>query len=237
MYKLEVLGGLKWYFESKNLSLKNALKFRSPLSAENQTDLRLYYSQYFVSLLSATEFLFEKKYIFRKEFADQLYEKFVFEDKSNGEENYLYLKELRNSIVHRSYDILSASHFSNNFPLILAPSTIQNQSGSKEYCAPRFYLIELIDICENMIGNIIAQHLDYFAEKLPTLTDGEMVKESKKIILNSAGVPDWVKEQTLKFIDSENFLKIKIDQTQDILSFLRKNALPDLTELHSNHAN
>lgn len=236
MYKLEVLGGLKWYFESKNLSLKNALKFRTPLSAENQADLRLYYSQYFVSLLSATEFLFDKKYSFRKEFATLLYEKFIFEDKSNGEENYLYIKELRNSIVHRGYDVLTASHFSNNFPLIIAPSKIQNQSASEEYSAPRFYLIELIGICENLIGTIIVQHLDDYAEKLPTLTDGVMVEESKKFILNCAGVPDWVKTETLKFIDSEDYLKIKFDQTQDISSLLRKNAFPDLTnELHTTH--
>lgn len=237
IYKLEVLGVLKWYFESKNLSLKNALKFRTPLSTENQAELRLYYSQYFVSLVSATEFLFDNKYSYRKEFAALLYEKFIFEDNSNGKENYLYLKELRNSIVHRGCDVLSASHFLNDFPLIIAPLKIQNQTGSKEYSAFSFYLIELIDICENYIGRIIAEHLNDFAEKLPVMTDSEMIDETKKFVLSSEAVPDWVKEHTLAFIDSEDFLKVKIDKTQEILSFLSKSALPHLIgEWKSNYA-
>lgn len=131
MHKLEVLGVLKCYFESKNLSLKIALKFRAPLSVENMADLRLYYSQYFVSLLSATEFLFDKEYLFHKEFKCWLYEKFVFNGANNGEENYLYLRELRNAIVHRGYDILNASRFIKNFPLIIAPQKFKIKEAIK----------------------------------------------------------------------------------------------------------
>ena len=68
MYKLEVLRTLKWFFESKNLSLANALIFRAQLSVESQKDLRLYYGQYFIGILSATEFLLDKKYPYNKEF-------------------------------------------------------------------------------------------------------------------------------------------------------------------------
>ena len=231
MYKLEVLGALKWYFESKKLSLRNALKFRAPLSVEDQVDLRLYYSQYFVSLLSATEFLFDKKYLFSKEFENLLYEKFVFEGANKGEENYLYLKELRNAIVHRGYDILNASNFVNDFPLIIAPSKTQSQNGKKEYSAFSTYLIDIINVCENYIGNIIVQHLESFLEKLPSLTNDGRVQQSKDHIESCVHMPDWVKLEALKFIDSEDYLKINIDQTQEILDFLRKNALSDLTRV------
>lgn len=226
MYKFEVIASLKWYFESKNLSLSNAVKLYAPLSIEHQNDLRLYYSQYFASLVSATEYLLDKKYPFRSEFKALLDERFVFEGSANGEENYLYIKELRNSIVHRGYDIASAAHFAKDFPLLISPKKVKNQSGAKEHEAFRFYLIELINICEIFIGNIIAEHLENFAGKLTLLSNEEFAQESKKFIVDSEVMPDWVKEQALKIIDSEDFEEVKFDPTQEVLNLIRKNALP-----------
>jgi len=117
----EMLSAVKWYFELKNLSLRNALAFRCPLSVENQRDLRLYYSQYFAGLLSATELLLEKEHSRCKEFKETLHEKLVFEGHPDGEANYIYLRELRNSIIHRGLDITATAHVDQNIPMIISP--------------------------------------------------------------------------------------------------------------------
>lgn len=83
----ELLSAVKWYFQQKNLSLKNALALRCPLSTEDQKNLRLYYSQYFAGLLSATELLFEKEYPNRADFKKSLEEKLSFDNFSDGELN------------------------------------------------------------------------------------------------------------------------------------------------------
>lgn len=36
MDNLELISGLRWYFEMKNISLKNVLCFRCPLSVQEQ---------------------------------------------------------------------------------------------------------------------------------------------------------------------------------------------------------
>ena len=227
MYKFEVIASLKWYFESKNLSLSNALLLRAPLSVENQKDLRLYYSQYFASLVSAVEFLSDNKnYPFYKEFVSSLHQSFIFEKFTDGEKNYSYIRELRNSIVHRGYDISSASHFINYFPLLIAPLVTKNPTGLKQYPAIGFYLIEVIEICEKLIGNIIATHIESFANKLLVLTDIELLEQSKQFVIDSVVMPDWVKQQALTFFENEDFSKIKVDTTDELIVFLRKNALP-----------
>src|SRR5690606_14054260 len=37
----EIVSGLKWYFQAKNLALKNALSIRCPLSVDQQNDIRI----------------------------------------------------------------------------------------------------------------------------------------------------------------------------------------------------
>ena len=53
----EVLSSLEWYFESKNIHFKQALLVHTPMSTEDRKCLRINYSHYFVSLMSALEML------------------------------------------------------------------------------------------------------------------------------------------------------------------------------------
>ena len=131
----EILSAVKGYFESKNLSLKNAFSLRCPLSVENQADLRQYYSQYFVSMLSATELLKEVRYQNSEVFKKMLYERLTFEKFPNGKLNYCYLRELRNCIIHRGFDISSGAHVSNEFPFLVAPPALANQNATNSYDA------------------------------------------------------------------------------------------------------
>ena len=58
----EVLSALQWYFESKNYHLEEALKITVPMSVESARKLRINYSYYFISLMSALELLLDSNY-------------------------------------------------------------------------------------------------------------------------------------------------------------------------------
>lgn len=158
--RIEVLAAVKWYFESKNLSLRSALSFQAPLSASGITDMRTYYSQYFVSLGSVTELLLEKEREGWDRFRELLYSHLGNELKqANGENIYLYIKELRNAIVHRGLDISAAAHFLTNAPLLLLPDKLADRWKKREHAAPTKYVAQLIKVCECAIGPAVETHL------------------------------------------------------------------------------
>lgn len=150
----DLLPSLCWYMSARRTSLRAALSFRTPLSALDQIDLRVHYSAYFSNLLSATELLRETASSQPKDFEARLRAGLVFEGFQDGEANYAYLRELRNSIVHRGLDITAAAHIDGDFPMILAEPEVQNQRGTKTFIAFDKYLLHVIAKCESVVGEI-----------------------------------------------------------------------------------
>ncbi len=203
---------LTWYFQSKNLALKNALIFRCPLAVGQQTELRHYYGSYFASLVSATELLLEKEYPYNAEF------------KQAREKYYGYVRELRNAIVHRGLDVCAAAHVDGDFPVPVAPRTVQNRSGNKSYNAPAFYLHDIIRMCEIAVGPAIECHLGKVGLVVPQNTQEQAVAANIRHIAESAVVPEWVKEQALKTVGSIDHVELQRTQIRNLLDLLRFNA-------------
>lgn len=221
----EMLSSLKWYFDIKNLSLKNALLLHCPLSVENQKDLRMYYSQYFSSLLSATELFLDKDYPHNVEFKDTLYKGLSFKDFPKGEDNYSYLRELRNSIIHRGLDINLAAHIINNFPMIISPSPVTNRSKKSEYIAFDYYLIDLIAKCENIIGTVFLNHIEEFGLLQIEISQEEIIKMRKEFISNTFAIPDWAKDMALNAIKNIGHSAIHQDFVNSLKETLKINIL------------
>jgi hypothetical protein len=221
----ELLFALRWYFESKNHALTDALKFRCPLSVENQTELRQCYSEYFVNLVSATELLLEKEYPYREEFKESLEAAFVFDHLSDGESNYSYIRELRNSIIHRGLDVCSAAHVAGDFPMVVAPQSITSRSGKRSYQALDYYLLETISKCEGVIGPVIALHLAKVGLLVPELTQDQSVANVEKAISESAVMPSWAKQLTLGKIGVIDHVEIQKGMLKSLVDLLRSSAL------------
>jgi len=221
----EIISGLKWYFQAKNLALKNALSIKCPMSVAQQNDIRVFYSLYLANLLSATEMLLEKEYPFSRDFKQELDAGFAFPHHPNAESNYSYLRELRNAVIHRGFDISSSAHVKDGVPLMIAPQSIENRSGKKSYPAFGFYLLEMISLVEPIIGSLIENHLNAKGLLQPLSTQNEMAVETKAYLANAVGVPDWVKNMASSHIDALDHEQMQLDQIKSFIAVLKENVL------------
>lgn len=221
----EIISGLKWYFQAKNLALKNAISIKFPLSVDQQNDIRVFYSLYLANLLSTTEMLLEKEYLFSQEFKQDLDAAFSFPNFPDGKNNYSYLRELRNAVIHRGFDISSSAHINDGMPLMIAPQLIENRSGKKSYSAFGFYLLEMIALVEPVIGNLIENHLQANGLLQPRSTKEELAAEAKVNLANAVGVPDWVKNMASSHIGELDHEKMQLDQIKNFIVVLRENVL------------
>lgn len=127
----DLLNALSLYLATKQTALRSALALRAPLTNEQAQDLRVHYSNYFVNLLSAIELISQGPTPGEQSFSAALDAAYSFTEFPSGAENYGYIRELRNAIVHRGLDIASAVHFAADVPLLVAPHTIANRSGNR----------------------------------------------------------------------------------------------------------
>jgi len=200
----EILSAIQWYFESKNFHLEKAIVIRSPLTIEDQKEIRIAYSNYFISLMAAIEVLLEPSYRHHQDFRVELFGALAFDGKS-GEDCYNYLRELRNSIVHRGYDISSAATFINGFPLLIAPPEVPNPKGNKWYGTFGKSILEVIERVEAVIGDVILEHAKRKQLFEPTYSDIKKKQIILGVIPRIPHMPQWAKEMTVKAFDSIDF--------------------------------
>ncbi|HEX5330050.1 hypothetical protein, partial [Sulfuricurvum sp.] len=151
---------------------------------------------------------------------------FVFDKFDNGESNYNYLRELRNSIVHRGYDITCASHFNDNFPMLLAPESIPNRNANEEYLAFGLYIIELIEKIESVIGDIIFDHVQIIDLYKQTYTTEEQIELLVKFITKIKFIPESVRKMAQEEIPKIDFSKINSDKFSNFEKIIKYNVFP-----------
>lgn len=189
--------------------------------------MRLYYSEYLAHLVSATELLLEKEYPHRKAFKKLLEEQFVFEEYPDGSANYSFVRELRNSVVHRVYDITSAAHVEGDLLLVIAPPSVTNRGGSKIYQGLGYYLLEVIAKCESVIGPVIARHLSEVGLLSASVEPDQAVDEAKESIEASHAMPPWAKELAFGSLDQVDFTEVRLAQIDALVRILNTNGLQE----------
>lgn len=113
-----ILQSMTWYFSKANRALSQILAIKPPA---NSDDIRFYYGIYIESICSALDLIREKqKYSHSKM-------KSIF-----TEEAYIYLRELRNSIVHRGYDLSKEGTVFCDLVYLITPSDVYDKDG--EHC-------------------------------------------------------------------------------------------------------
>src|ERR1039458_7400257 len=99
---LRLFGGLLWYLEARNWAFE---KMKASPHGSNVFDLRMHHSLFFVNLTSAVDhvadYLKDNK-ANPEAFIDRIRDGFGKSD------DYNYVRELRNSVVHRGFDLSAA---------------------------------------------------------------------------------------------------------------------------------
>jgi hypothetical protein len=217
----EIRSTIKWYFESKNVALRKALQIRGSLSGEQHNDLRVFYSQYITSLVSAVEVLLEKEYPFSAQFRDVLYREFVTDGHQDGEKNYAYLKELRNSIVHRGEDIAGrGSLMDSGQHLLHVPAQISTRNGKVTYQAFSPLLLGVAALAEHLIGGIILRNFQA-NEILQPRTDFDSLRTRMQAYVSAdPTIPGFVKQHLPNMLSSIDLQKVEEENTASLISLL-----------------
>lgn len=217
MEKLQLISALTWYLEAKNLSIINACSLRCPLSASDAQNLRIYYSQYFINLLAITELL-AKDYKGADGKANErykiiLHKQLDFCENNTGKKNYDYLRELRNSIIHRGLDITSQATINDDgHILVYAPLYCFNQDGTKKYKTFDTLLSNIIIKVDERIRLSVLKHLSAESIFDIGITTDKLRIDAKDKILANPNIPSYVKEMansSINALTEDQMLEIK----------------------------
>jgi hypothetical protein len=190
----DLLHSLEWYMTARKTALRSAMSFRTQLSVPDQTDMRIHYSGYFQNLIAAIDLVRDTKSLHpNNDIEARLKQRLVFAGFPDGEGNYMYVRELRNSVIHRGLDITSAAHIDGNFPMILAEPKVRNVTGAKFFVTFDKYLLHVIAKCESIVGPAILECLHDAGLFQATIDTSAAEVEYRQAIEDSHAMSDRAK--------------------------------------------
>jgi hypothetical protein len=206
--------GLVWYLETRNWAFEKMLVCPR---GSCTFDVRIYHSQYFVNLLSAVDHVCD--YI-----RDDGPTRGAFVTKIEvGMQNYEYVRELRNAIVHRGLDPTADAHADDTTLHVLCPAVVQDRSRLKSYKASFKYLVELAHHCNSVVNPAIADVLTKLG-LFNAISHTCSVEDIKAQVRSWVTMPDWAKELSIKAWDEVNYstltaemATIRFQKMQDLL--------------------
>ncbi len=159
----ELLWSLSLYLGMRRTSILSALNLKTtiPLTKETEEDLRSHYSSYFLCLLAAIDVITQdgKTQLSGDGLHRDLCQKFSLVTNPSNADNFMYVRELRNSIAHRGLDIASHGKTHNSQLHLVAPLSVTDRSKLKKYTAFRKMLLDIVGACEAIVGPAIEAHL------------------------------------------------------------------------------
>jgi hypothetical protein len=161
MDERSLLYSLRFYLSARQSALISAFSARCQLSPFALSKLRSDYSNYLSSIVSAIELVRESSPTNSPVFLQHLEAHFVFPDFPDGKQNYGYLRELRNAIVHRGLDITSEATVLGNFPIPILPPFMSSRDRGKVFARFGSNLLEVICNCESAVGPTIKKYLTH----------------------------------------------------------------------------
>jgi len=194
-------GGLVWYLETRNWAFE---KMRTCPRGSHPFDVRMYHSQYFANLLSAVDHVCDH-------LRDDSPARSAFVAKiEGGIQNYPYVRELRNAIVHRGLDPTAAAHADDTTLYVLCPADVQDRQRRNNYITPFKYLVELAIHCDSVVNPAIADvliQLNLFNATPHAIS----VEDIQAEIRNSTAMPDWAKELAIKAWDEVDYPALTVE--------------------------
>ena len=176
-----------FYMRHKRYAVSKMKTFIPPLDNIHLAEMQVTYELYFNSLLSLLDFVnidLKQNNIITH-----------FKEIVGGDDNYLYIRELRNSIIHRGLDISAAGTIIKDLNIVapFAPQFIFDRSKNKKYFAFTTNLLNLVKITEGINDELLK-----ICNELNILTYVPMTKEKHdERIINDPYIPEYAKKISL----------------------------------------
>lgn len=196
-------------------------KMESSPVGSNLIDLKMHYYLYFANLFGAVDLVID----YLQNPTDKKYFEENIKKGFDNPNNYIYARELRNSIVHRGLDPSMSGTQIDNCVFPLCPSVVHNINGTKSYACDFSLLIDLARACDKATNIAILGVLEHEGLLVPQtykLND----RFVEKVVEEIPHMPDCVKDlarQVLTEIDFERLtMEMATTRIQTLKSFLGK---------------
>lgn len=196
----ENLGTIFFYLRNKRFAIRKMLAFTPPLDDDKTEDTQIAYGIYFNSLISLIDFTKNKieNLALNNDKLSVLEQNLI--SIIGSDDNYRYIRELRNSIVHRGYDVLKMAYMYKNIMVPASPATLckHNPKSSILYHSFMPSLFEIVKITEKINPFIYTYCDDNNLLGFKPTTEKELDGE----IQSSPYIPDYVKQLAkLSYVD------------------------------------
>lgn len=182
----ERLETIFYYMQTKRFAIYKMTKFVPPIDGIQLEEMQIMYGIYFNSFISLIEYI--KNEFKQQEIIDICYQLY------GSSNNYMYIRELRNSIIHRGLNVANAGARLAKFNIVVpcAPIKVVNQSRQRTYTKFVDNLFQLVVLCEQ-----INSYIYQICSKLNLLEYKPMTKElHDKRIDEDPFMPQYAKEMS-----------------------------------------
>ncbi len=216
--KLEILSNMAYFAKCKKYAIKNILKFGVPLTDERGSLMNIFYNAYFTYWLGLVDYLIKDVCFLTKQDVINLVA---------SENNYYYLRNLRNAVVHRAEDFANKGTVIENMNIVVpfSPVNITDESGKKVY--QPFYpnLIQIIIKCEGINEICLNLIKQYNLTDYTDLTKEEFMDRHNR----DPYIPSYAKTDELSEQSWQHYCSIKDDMKKEnvkkILSYFETEIL------------
>jgi hypothetical protein len=184
MDNLNFISGLLWYLKTRNWAFK---QFCGSMSGDLQHfDIALYHYLYFTNLLGAVDAV--NDYLHSSDVTT------IFSARI-GQNNYLYLRELRNAVVHRGGFPYISIVGDDNQVLTLCPPSVYDRKRQQSYTCTFTHIGELAKCCNNSSNKAIFEALnkrEFFSQGDISINEENALDASIRELLTTSPA-EWEK--------------------------------------------
>lgn len=188
---VEIKHSINWYLTKTNHAIEKISALRPPVESE---ELRFQYSALIESIFSLIDYIKDKSDAFGMT-VNQFEEDIKTQINSEGEVTLKYMRNLRNSVVHRGIDITANGEVHGERISILTPEGITNQNGAAITHPSETSLDKLLYTMERVVKNLITNKLNALGALQPD--DTEVIQKLSQAIRTAklpAHMPPKVRE-------------------------------------------
>ena len=220
--KLDILSKMAYFAKCKKNAITHILEFLIPLNDEQSIMMNVFYNAYFTYWLGLVDYLIKDiSFIKQKD----------IENLVGSEDNYYYLRNLRNAVIHRAEDLANKGTVINNTNIItpFSPVDVMDQSGKKKYQPFYKNLMQIVIKCEEINEICLNLIKQYNLTDYSDLTREEFMDRYNR----DPYIPSYVKTDEMLEQSWQHYYSIKDDMKKEnvkkILSYFETlNLFPDV---------